>query len=119
MLGVLDAASDINTFLWSGTAWSSVHPEHTGGAETNTSHGFHIAYETHASNPNVAWLAYGDGNTLTRKRWNGTSWAGGTTQGDNTDFIQLSAHPYSGAFFMMAYESSISSSMDITENRLT
>jgi hypothetical protein len=33
--------------------------------------------------------------------------------------MQLNAQPNSGAFFMAAYESSASASMDITENRIT
>ncbi len=119
MFGVLDAFSNLNTFLWSGTAWSAVHPEHSAAVETNASHAFDISYETHSSNPNIAWIAYGDGNTISRKRWNGTTWATATTQGDDTDFIKLNAHPNSGALFMTAYESSLSASMSMTENRLT
>jgi hypothetical protein len=119
MFWVLDVSSDLNTFLWSGAAWSAVHTEHTAGAETNASHAFHIAFETHSSNPNNAWLAYGDGATISRKRWSAGAWWAATTQGDDTDFVQLNAQPNSGAFFMMAYESSASVSMDITENRIT
>lgn len=119
MFWVLDVGSDLNTFIWSGTAWSAVHTEHTAGAETNASHAFHIAFETHSSNPNNAWLAYGDGVTISRKRWSAGAWWAATTQGDDTDFIQLNAQPNSGAFFMNAYESSASASMDITENRIT
>lgn len=119
MFWVLDVGSDLNTFLWDWSAWSAVHTEHTAGAETNASHAFHIAFETHSSNPNVAWLAYGDGNTISRKRWSAGAWWAATTQGDDTDFIQLNAQPNSGAFFMMAYESSASASQDITENRIT
>lgn len=58
MFGVLDAGSDLNTFLWTGTAWNAVHTEHSAGAETNASHAFDIAFETHSSNPDVAWLAW-------------------------------------------------------------
>ncbi len=119
MFWVLDVGSDLNTFLWDWSAWSAVHTEHTAAAETNASHAFHIAFETHSSNPNNAWLAYGDGATISRKRWSAGAWWAATTQGDDTDFIQLNAQPNSGAFFMMAYESSASVSMDITENRIT
>lgn len=119
MLGILDFWSDINTFLWSGTAWSAVHTEHTAAAETNASHAFDIAFETHSSNPDDAWLIFGDGNTISRRLWNGATWWTATTQGDDTDFMKLNAQPNSGAFFMTAYESSFSASMDITENRLT
>ena len=119
MFWVLDVGNDLNTFMWDWSAWSAVHTEHTAGAETNASHAFHIAFETHSSTPNNAWLAYGDGNTISRKRWSAGAWGAATTQGDDTDFIQLNAQPNSGAFLMMTYESSASASQDITENRIT
>lgn len=121
MIGLLDAGADLNTYVWDGTSsWGTVHTEHTAAAETIASRAFHIAYETHPSNPNVAWLAYGDGNLLSRKRWSGTAWGAATTQGDDTDLIQLNAHPNSGAFFMMAYESTAAGApQEIKENRIT
>lgn len=119
MFWVLDAGSDLNTFLWNGTAWSAVHTEHTAWAETQASHTFDIAFETHSSNPNDAWIVFGNATTLSRRLWNGTAWWTATTQGDDTDFMKLNAQPNSGAFFMMAYESSASASMSITENRMT
>ncbi len=121
LYGSLDGGSDLNTFIWSGTAWSAVHTEHTAAAETNASQAFDIKFETHSSNPDDAWLVYGDGNTISRKLWNGptSSWGTATTQGDDTDFMLLNAHPNSGAMFLVAYESSAAASMDITENRLT
>ncbi len=119
MFWVLDVGSDLNTFMWDWSAWGAVHTEHSAAAETNASHAFHIAFETHSSNPNNAWLAYGDGATVSRKRWSAGAWWAATTQGDDTDFIQLNAQPNSGAFLMMAYESSASASQDITENRIT
>lgn len=117
----LDGGSDLNTFMWSGSAWSAVHTEHTAAAETNTSQAFDIAFETHSSNPDDAWLVYGDGNTVSRKLWNGATqtWGGATTQGDDTDYLVLNAQPNSGAFFLAAYESSAAASKDITQNRLT
>ncbi|MBP7823310.1 hypothetical protein KA050_03090, partial [Candidatus Gracilibacteria bacterium] len=121
MFGVLDAGSDLNTFIWSGTAWSAVHTEHTAAAETHASHAFHLAFETHSSNPNDAWLVFGNGSTLSRRLWDGgtSTWGTATTQGDDTNYMSLNAQPNSGAVLMMAYESSTSASQDITENRLT
>jgi hypothetical protein len=121
MIWLVDAGSDLNTFIWSGTAWSAVHAEHSAGIESITAQAFDIAFETHSSNPNDAWLTWGDGATVSRKLWDGgtSAWAAATTQGDDTDYIQLNAQPNSGAFFMNAYESSTSASMDITENRMT
>ena len=121
MIGLHDAGSDLNTFIWSGTAWSAVHTEHSAGVESITAQAFDIAFETHSSNPNDAWLTWGDGATVSRKLWDGgtSAWAAATTQGDDTDYVQLNAQPNSGAFFMNAYESSASVSMDITENRMT
>jgi len=119
MYGVLDGGSDLNTFLWDGSAWSAVHTEHTAGAETHASMAFDIAFETHSSNPGDAWLAFGNGTTISRRLWNGASWETATTQGDDTGYITLNAHPNNGTFFMTAYESSAAASDDITENRLT
>ena len=121
LYGSLDGGSDINTFIWSGSAWSAVHTEHTAAAETNASQAIDIAFETHASNPDDAWLVYGDGATVSRKLWNGATqtWGTASTQGDDTDYLALNAHPNTGAFFMTAYESSAAASDDITENRLT
>jgi hypothetical protein len=121
MIWLVDAGSDLNTFIWSGTAWSAVHTEHSAGIESITAQAFDVAFETHSSNPNDAWLTWGDGATVSRKLWDGgtSTWAAATTQGDDTDYVQLNAQPNSGAFFMNAYESSASVSMDITENRMT
>ncbi len=121
LYAVLDGGSDLNTFMWSGTAWSSVHTEHTAAAENHSNQVFDIAFETHSSNPDDAWLAYGDGNTISRKLWNGATqtWGSATTQGDDTDYIALNAHPNTGAFFMAAYESSASASDDATINNLS
>lgn len=58
MLGVLDGGSDLNTWIWDGAAWSAVHTEHSAATETNASQGFDIAFETHSSSANVAWLAW-------------------------------------------------------------
>ncbi|MBP9816454.1 MAG: hypothetical protein KBD05_00250 [Candidatus Pacebacteria bacterium] len=117
----LDGGSDLNTFIWSGSAWSAVHTEHSAAAETNASQAVDIAFETHTSNPDDAWMLYGDGATVSRKLWNGATqtWGTATTQGDDTDYIALNAQPNTGAFFMTAYESSAAASDDITENRLT
>ncbi len=119
MYGVLDGGSDLNTFLWDGSAWSAVHSEHTAGAETHAAMTFDIAFETHTSNSGDAWLVFGNGSTISRRLWNGASWETATTQGDDTSYIALDAHPNSGAFFMVAYESSTAASDDITENHLT
>lgn len=72
----MDSVSDLNTFIWDGSAWSAVHAEHTAAAETITSHTFHLAFETHSSNPNDAWLIFGNGATVSRKLWDGgtSSW---------------------------------------------
>lgn len=68
---MVDAGSDLNTFIWSGTAWSAVHTEHSATVENITGQVFDIAFETHSSNPNDAWLTWGDGATVSRKLWDG------------------------------------------------
>jgi hypothetical protein len=109
----------LNTFIWDGAAWSAVHTEHSAAVENITGRVFDIGFETHSSNANVAWLTWGDSNTLSRKRWTAGAWGTATTQGDDTGYVKLNAQPNSGTFFMTAYEDSTSASFDITENRVT
>jgi len=54
----VDAGADLNTFIWDGTAWSAVHTEHSAAVENITGRVFDIAFETHSSNANVAWLTW-------------------------------------------------------------
>ncbi len=132
MFGGIDTASDLNTRVWSGAAWDcnggvsgacAIHPEHDGTVENITGRVFDIVWETHASNPGIAWLVWGDDTTVSRRRWNNstTSWAAATTSGDDTAYVHLMAHPFkdSGAVFAGIYESSTSATDDITAMQLT
>ena len=82
MYGFVDDAGSLNTYLWSGTSWGSQHPEHSSTIETLASPSFDIAFESHIANPNDAWIVFGNGNTISRKLWNGpaASWGASTTQ---------------------------------------
>ncbi len=72
MIGLHDAGADLNTFIWSGTAWSAVHAEHSATTENAAAEmDFDIVFETHSSNPNDAWLLWSDGATVSRKLWDG------------------------------------------------
>lgn len=60
MYGFLDESRRLNTYIWSGTNWSAIHPIHTSNAQTVSTANFGIVYETHINNPGDAWLVYGD-----------------------------------------------------------
>lgn len=111
MYGVQDSGSDLNTRLWSGSSWDSAtqHPEHDNNTEDGADRNFDIVFETHSSNPGTAWLVWGDNNTISRKRWNGSSWGAATVSGDDTALIQLFANPANGDIFMGVYQDSSSS----------
>ncbi len=118
MFGMQDYSSDLNTFEWDGSAWSTVHPEHDDAVEATTKT-FSIAYETHVSNPGVAWLVWGDGSTVASRRYSAGSWAASSTRGDDTQNVALEAHPSTGAVFALMYEDGTSATDDLREMNLT
>lgn len=122
MIGLHDAGSDLNTFIWDGAAWSTVHAEHSAGLENAAVEmDFDITFETHSSNPNDAWLLWSDGATVSRKLWDGgtSAWAAATTMGDDNAAVVLSAQPNNGAVLAAVYEDDTSATKDIREARLT
>jgi Tfp pilus assembly protein PilV len=123
MLGVQDAAANLNTRKWSGAAWDTVtqHAEHSAAVENITSRTFDIVWETATANSGKAWLVWGNGLTVTTKAWSGTAWATGTTlaSSDDTSFVRLRADPASGALFAGIYEDTTSATDHIWETRLT
>ncbi len=118
MYAATDTGLDLNTRMWTGAAWdcsapaagacNASHPEHDAGVEDIADMNFDIVFETHPLNTGIAWLVWGDGNFVSRRRWNsGTStWAAATTSGDDTAYVALAAHPFkdSGAVFAAVYE---------------
>lgn len=119
MYAELDAGADLNTYRWSGTAWSAVDAEHSATTEDIIDMNFDIVYETHASNANVAWLVWGDSATVSRKRWSGSAWVTATTSGDDTARVVLNAQPNSGAVFTAIYEDDTSATDDVDQINLT
>jgi hypothetical protein len=105
MYGVQDAQLDLNTREWSGSAWDTValHPEHDGSTENRQSRNFDLAYETHPSSSGVAWLVWGDGAALSRKKWDGASWSTASATGDHTAFVKLIADPVTGNVLSASY----------------
>jgi hypothetical protein len=87
MIGLLDAGADLNTFVWSGTAWSAVHTEHSAGTENAAvDMDFDITLRHILLIPNDAWLVWSNGTTVSRKLWDGgtSAWAAATTMGDDS-----------------------------------
>jgi len=107
MYGVQDAARNLNTRKWSGSAWDTAtqHPEHDASTENRGSRNFDLVYETYPSNSGVAWLVWGDDATLSRKKWNGFSWAAATVTvgSDDTAFVKLIADPITGNVLSAIY----------------
>jgi hypothetical protein len=118
MLGMQDDNADLTTSLWNGAAWDPNGTSHDNSVE-NTSRSFDLVYETFAANSGRAWLLWGDGNFLSRKQWDGAAWGGAATTGDDTSFVNMVAHPVSGAVLSGIYESVASATDDIWESHLT
>ena len=112
MLGVQDAAADLNTALWTGSAWQ-VHAEHDASVERITDMVFDLAF-INATTSGYAWLAYGDGATVSRKRWQASAWSSASTAGDDTALAVLDSTYQNEGVLLGVYESDTSASDDIT-----
>ncbi|KKU94427.1 MAG: hypothetical protein UY24_C0015G0018 [Parcubacteria group bacterium GW2011_GWA1_48_11b] len=123
MMGVQGGTGDLNTRLWSGTAWDTVaqHPEHDNSVEEDQSRSFDIVFETHPSKVGQAILAWGNGSTVSRKYWDDltSTWSVPTTSGDDTSFVTLAANSINGDVFLGIYQDSTSATDDILEEHLT
>lgn len=124
MLGVQDAAADLHTLLWSGAGWSgftlhdnSLEPGGNGAAGTDRA--FDVVWETHPDQIGNAWVMWGDGARVSKQKWSGGAWGGTSATGDDTSFIQLLAHPVSGAVWGANYQNSSSATDDLVEQHLT
>ncbi len=122
MYGVQDAAADLNTRRWSGSAWDTAaqHPEHDASTENITSKNFDLVYETYPANSGEAWLVWGNGATVSARQWSGTIWGSAVTLtgSDDTSFITLHSNPATGAVFAAEYQSTTSAPDDLYERRL-
>ena len=122
MYGELDAAADLNTRKWSGSAWDTAtqHAEHSAAAENITSMVFDLIWETHPANPGKAWLLWGNGARVSKKQWSGTAWESASvlTGSDDTSFIRLKAVSDTGEVMAGMYESATSATDDIWESHL-
>jgi hypothetical protein len=123
LYGVQDASAnpDLNTALWSGppaNSWT-IHAEHDGSLEDTADRNFDIVFESHPARAGMAWLAWGNGATLSRRPWDGAAWGAPINTGDDTAMVQLMAHPISGAVFSLFYEDTTSATDDIWETHLT
>jgi hypothetical protein len=125
MYGLQDAGGDFNTRVWSGSAWDAAgsHPEHDATVENVASRNFDLVWETHASNPGVAWVLWGNGSNISSRRWDSGAWGtiANLSGSDDTSFVRLRADPVSGAVFTGNYQNATSavSARDISERHLT
>lgn len=119
MYGVQDAGRDLNTRLWSGSAWDTAtqHPEHDSSTEDAADQNFSIAWEIFPGYEGRAWLMWGDGATVSYKEWTGSSWgtAAIISGSDDTARVQLTTHPYTGVIFAVIQEDSTSATDDLSE----
>jgi hypothetical protein len=120
MYGVQDEGADLNTRLWSGSAWDGAaqHPEHDRDTEDTRDPNFDIVFERFPGHEGHAWLFWGDAARVSRKQWTG-SWSTATATGDDTAQVQLSTHPASNIVFALVYEDTTSATDDLWEMRLT
>ncbi len=126
LYGAQDAASDLNTRMWSGSGWDTAgqHAEHDPSMENVTSMGFDLVWETYPSNSGKAWLMWGDGASVSKKQWTSgapTPWGSASvlTGGDDTSNIRLVSDTVSGNVYAGIYEASTSATDDIWESHLT
>jgi len=124
MFGVMDAGRDLNTALWSGSAWGN-YVHHDTSTEVGSDRNFDIVFESYPANAGDGWIVWGGRNggarQTYRKQWNGASWVGTTGFGARTALVQLVAHPSSGAVFAGIYHDNNSpgGQRRITEMHLT
>jgi hypothetical protein len=122
LYAVQDQGGDLNTRFWNGAAWDGAgsHPEHDDAVEDTDDRNFDIVFETYAPNTHLAWLVWGNGATVSRKQWNSTtsSWGSVTTTGEDTQLVQLMAHPTSGAVLAALYEDRSATNDDLREMHL-
>lgn len=121
LLGFQDAASDLNTRKWSGSAWDTAtqHPEHDGTVDNVSTRTFDIIWDKNPSNAGKAWLVWGNAAGVQTRQWSGTAWGAASTisGSDDTSFVRLQTNA-NGAVFAALYESSLSASDDIWETRI-
>lgn len=121
LIGIQDAASDLNTRKWSGTAWDTAtqHPEHDGAVENVTTRNFDLIWDANPSNAGKAWLIWGNGSSIQARQWSGTAWGTGNAVagGDDTSFVRLRTDA-NGAVFAAIYESAASAADDIWETHI-
>ena len=110
MLGSQDGNSDLNTRLWSGSAWNTAadNPEHDNSVESTTERTFDVAFESHPNQKDSAWIVWGDAARVSQRKWSGGAWgATAVVAGsDDTGIVHLRAHATSGTLFSAWYESS-------------
>lgn len=123
MYGAVDVALDFNTRLWTGAAWDAAHVELSGNVEDIADMNFDLVFETHPSNAGIGWAVWGNGGSVSRRRWDSatSTWAAATTSGDDTAYVALAAHPFkdSGVVFAATYQDSSSATDDIRAMQLT
>ncbi|MFA5073428.1 MAG: hypothetical protein WC539_05970 [Nitrospirota bacterium] len=120
MLGIQDSGSDLITSLWNGAGWDANGTQHDSSLE-DASRNFDLVFETSPVNAGRLWLVWGNSATLSRRQWTGAAWGGISNTGDDTSFVQLIAHPVSGAVLSGIYESRNSgpTNRSIWESHLT
>lgn len=119
MIGGQDAGNDLNTRLWGGTGWDTAPEEHTATCENTAGLCFDITFETLSANANDAWVMFGNGSSVSKRKWNDGAWETETTSGDDTINVDLETLPISGAILGLIYEDQASQSDDILETNLT
>lgn len=97
--GTLDAAGDVNVWLWNGSSWGSGQ-EVERGAQTSSRRCFDVAYGYPGGQAVVAWAKSG-ATRLKFRRWSGrwAAMADGPDMGAASNVVQLEAEPYSQRLF--------------------
>lgn len=118
MSGSQDQNRILNTWFWSGTAWSAPvrHPDTT---EDVSDRNYDIAFEASGGR---AWLMWGrwlpGPDRTTRRQWlPGSGWGAVTSFGQDAALVQLATHTGTGYLFAAIYQDSSSPTDDIVAHQ--
>ena len=103
MIGLEGTNSDVNGWIWSGTAWGDYQELET-SPSIDTEECIAVTYE---STSGKAWFAYGTGSTIGFRRWNGAAWEAAispTSVGGTVNWITAKSDPASDKIMVISVD---------------
>lgn len=104
MYVVQDQGDNLSSAFWNGAGWSALQG-HDGATESGEDRNFDFVFETAVVNRGSGWLVWGNGASVSARRWNGAGWdATVPLGGDDSALVQLIALKKSGTVLGAVYE---------------